>query len=140
MPTSGTLPAMNAARHLRILSILDYVSAALAGLGALLLGGITVALLVTALAAGDPQLRAALLPTVAIEGVTCLFVAACAAVFALAGRQIGRGRGRVLQTVLAVIGVCNFPLGTAFAAYALWVCWIDDDTVAILSGEAPLEG
>lgn len=38
------------------------------------------------------------------------------------------GRGRVLQTVLAVLHAANFPLGTAYAAWAGWLCWLNPET------------
>ncbi len=32
----------------------------------------------------------------------------------------------MLQTVMAVISLPAFPIGTAFGLYALWVCWMSD--------------
>lgn len=39
------------------------------------------------------------------------------------GAAIERGRGRMVQTILAILSLLNFPLGTAYGAFALWVCW-----------------
>jgi hypothetical protein len=39
------------------------------------------------------------------------------------GLVIEKGRGRVLQTVMAVLSLLNLPCGTLFGAFALWVCW-----------------
>lgn len=39
------------------------------------------------------------------------------------GYSIEQGRGRILQTIYAVLSIFNFPLGTAYGAFALWVCW-----------------
>ncbi|MFT3712127.1 MAG: hypothetical protein QM817_31170 [Archangium sp.] len=47
----------------------------------------------------------------------------CAAPSAYLGYVIEKGRGRGLQTVFAVLALANFPLGTAYGAFALWVCW-----------------
>ena len=39
------------------------------------------------------------------------------------GYVIEKGRGRTLQTVIAFLSLLEFPLGTAYGAFALWVCW-----------------
>jgi hypothetical protein len=39
------------------------------------------------------------------------------------GYAIEQGRGRGLQTIYAVLALFNFPIGTAYGAFALWVCW-----------------
>lgn len=39
------------------------------------------------------------------------------------GYSIEKGRGRILQTIFAALSLFNFPLGTAYGAFALWVCW-----------------
>jgi hypothetical protein len=41
----------------------------------------------------------------------------------LVALALGRGRGRALQTLLALALIVTFPIGTAYALYALWVCW-----------------
>ncbi|MBX3246801.1 MAG: hypothetical protein KF901_06450 [Myxococcales bacterium] len=48
---------------------------------------------------------------------------------------LGRGRGRALQTVLALALIVTLPLGTAYALYALWVCWLNPLTRAWLGAE-----
>jgi len=40
------------------------------------------------------------------------------------GYRIQWGHGRFLQTFLALVHLCNCPIGWAYAGYALWVCWI----------------
>lgn len=37
--------------------------------------------------------------------------------------NVERGRGRILQTVLAVFSLLNFPLGSAFGIFAIWAVW-----------------
>lgn len=44
------------------------------------------------------------------------------------GYLVGSGRGRVGQTLLAATQLMSFPLGTAYACYALWVCWVDPES------------
>jgi hypothetical protein len=44
------------------------------------------------------------------------------------GASLRRGRGRALQTVLALALFVTFPIGTAYAVYALWVCWANPTT------------
>ena len=39
---------------------------------------------------------------------------------------VGSGRGRVAQTFLAAMQIMSFPLGTVYAVYALWVCWVNE--------------
>lgn len=50
---------------------------------------------------------------------------------AYTGFMITAGRARVTQTVLALMQLTNFPVGTAYALYALWVCWVDDKTAKV---------
>lgn len=57
--------------------------------------------------------------TLAIIGVLVLV----AAPHAYLGLYVEKGRGRILQTVLAALSLFNFPLGTAFGVFALWVVW-----------------
>jgi hypothetical protein len=38
------------------------------------------------------------------------------------------GRRRVLMSALAALHLFNFPIGTAFAVYALWVAWFNQPT------------
>jgi hypothetical protein len=39
------------------------------------------------------------------------------------GYAIELGRGRILQTIVAALALLNFPLGTAYGVFAIWVCW-----------------
>ncbi len=40
------------------------------------------------------------------------------------GNRVAVGRWRIFQTIMAVLNLTsNPPLGTAYGAYALWVCW-----------------
>jgi len=42
------------------------------------------------------------------------------------GYLVGSGRGRVAQSLLASMQLMSFPVGTAYACYALYVCWVDE--------------
>lgn len=44
------------------------------------------------------------------------------------GYLVGSGRGRVAQSLLASMQLMSFPVGTAYAVYALYVCWVDADS------------
>ncbi len=55
--------------------------------------------------------------------VIALLLLLLAAPHAYLGLSVEKGQGRTLQTVIAVIALFNFPLGTAFGIFALWVCW-----------------
>jgi len=46
---------------------------------------------------------------------------------------LGRGRGRALQTTVALLLLPTLPIGTAYGCYALWVCWANPETRARLS-------
>jgi hypothetical protein len=50
-----------------------------------------------------------------------------------AGRKVAGGHGRGLQTILALVHILNFPLGTIYGGYALWVCWKNIDTKYMFS-------
>lgn len=43
-------------------------------------------------------------------------------------RSLPLSRGRILQTALATMQLMAFPIGTAYALYAFWVCWMNDET------------
>jgi len=115
--------------HLRILKYLNYTSFALL----VLAGGITlVSIGVTAAAvvAAAPEAALVLIPSVAITLLTLLFIGVIAWFALLAGRGIEHGRGRISQTIVAVGSLASAPLGTAFGIYALWVCWVNEETKA----------
>lgn len=46
------------------------------------------------------------------------------------GFLVGSGRGRAAQTLLASTQIASFPIGTAYALYALYVCWADPASTA----------
>lgn len=124
-------------QHLKYVSYLDYFQGALAGLGAIAILALGVLQAVLSFMADAGMV------SIIISLVIAIVVAAVMGAMALlaftAGRQISQGRGRMLQTVLSALSLPSFPLGTAIGAYGLWVCWANQETVPVLSGEASLE-
>jgi uncharacterized membrane protein len=53
-----------------------------------------------------------------------------------AGFMVAAGRGRVAQTFLALLHLVNAPLGTAYALYAMWICFINNETVFVFDHPA----
>jgi hypothetical protein len=106
---------------LGILSVLNWLMAVLygAGLGFAWLGApgdINVNFFGTNFAfSGESRMQGQLVMT--------LLLVALAAPHVYLGLFIEKGRGRILQSILAVIALFAFPIGTAFGAFALWVCW-----------------
>jgi len=113
--------------HLRILKILDWVSVVMLCLVVLFLIGLT-AFAVWAVARLDPSAIGSLAPTLMINGVVIALIAGLTVPCFFAARRIERGRGRLAQTVVAVLSLGSVPFGTAFGAYSLWVCWFNEDT------------
>lgn len=111
-------------KHLRILKYLNFVIAALtliSGIGALVRIFVPI---------GCPYMGDC--GTISVVGGTFTFIllAVLATGHIVVGYLVSGQRGRVAQTVLAVLQLIKFPLGTAFGAYAIWVCWIQKETKA----------
>lgn len=106
--------------HLRRLRLLNYFAAGYT----ILVGLLFLFMFLLPWLIGDDQVPGWLF---ALIGVT-VFVILCAhaAAHVLTGLLVGAGRGRALQTLLAWMQVWSFPLGTAYALYALWVCWVHE--------------
>lgn len=66
-----------------------------------------------------------------VLGGTVMYLAIIGALHLMVAARVGRGRGRTLQTVLAVLSIFNVPVGLAYGIYALWVCWFNDSTRAL---------
>ena len=111
--------AMN---HLRILRLLNVAMGAFTALAGLLFLALFVLPGLLACNDGEPMgaifILSGTLVTVLLVGLGALHV--------LAGSLVAVGRGRALQTALAVVQVSTFPIGTVYAIYALWVCWLNE--------------
>ncbi|MBX3275489.1 MAG: hypothetical protein KF729_34840 [Sandaracinaceae bacterium] len=57
-----------------------------------------------------------------------LLVGGIGAAHVVVGYLVGSARGRVAQSLLASMQLMSFPFGTAYALYALWVCWLNAET------------
>ncbi|MEZ4238577.1 MAG: hypothetical protein R3F59_20970 [Myxococcota bacterium] len=114
--------------HLKYLSLINYAFAALTGLAGafLVLGGL--------LGVGSMLMSSTDMVSLAIMAVSMTFasvlVVVLAVLYAVTGRRVAAGRGRILQTVLGVLALGNLPLGTIYGLYALWVCWGNEETKA----------
>jgi hypothetical protein len=110
--------------HLRALQIFNIVFAVIAAGVALLfvmlwcIGGII------AIREGHPIGWVFLIGGVVIASL----LTGLAVLHGKAAAGVAVGRRRVLQSALAVLHLVNFPVGTAFAVYSLWVCWFNDQT------------
>lgn len=60
--------------------------------------------------------------------LACCVACGLALLHARAARSLPLARGRILQTALATMQLMAFPIGTAYALYAYWVCWMNDET------------
>lgn len=104
---------------LRILSVLNWVQAAL-----LVVVGVWFALMTMTVGAHPYGI------------VVLLLCLAVAWPFAYLGAVIEKGRGRGLQTALAVLALTAFPLGTLFGAFTLYAVWFSDARTRFGAGTA----
>jgi hypothetical protein len=76
------------------------------------------------IASGDPQARTILtiVGTAVAMLLSLLSIPGLAAGFGLLARKHW---GRILGTVVSILGLLNFPLGTLIGVYALWVLFQD---------------
>lgn len=74
-------------------------------------------------------------PVALVPALVMLAVAAPHVYLALVVEQ---GKGRILQTVLAVLGLLNFPIGTAVGAFALYACWSGESARIFEEGPDPI--
>ena len=76
----------------------------------------------------------ALIPNLIGQGIVLVIVGAPLILAVLAGMRLPAGKGRIAQTLLALAVVLICPCGTLFAAYSLWVCWMNEESSKHLSG------
>ena len=126
-------------QHLKILKILNYVNAGLMVLGILIVLISFAWTTIAFLSVGLSEVMSAFVITLVVDLLCIVLLVVLGALYVRLAGKVGRGEGRIMQTVFAVLAVTNCPLGTAYAGYALWVCWLNDETVAIFAGEQDLE-
>ncbi|MEM9190289.1 MAG: hypothetical protein AAGF12_13985 [Myxococcota bacterium] len=105
--------------HLSHLRTLNFITAAYTLVVGLCSAILWIVLGIIAIGDGDPEGWY----FVAGGVVVGLFASLLGVLHVVVGYLVRAQRGRVLQTVLAVFQVTSFPLGTCYAAYAMWVCW-----------------
>ena len=119
-------------QHLTYLKYIDFLFGAfmvligvleiLAGLG---LGAMMILL------AGDIVMGIIYLVAFLIGGLVILGVGG---LMVMTGRGLEHGRGRIVQTIISVIMLPSFPVGTAVGAYGLWACWMNEESKAAFEG------
>ena len=65
---------------------------------------------------------------VAVGFLAFLLIGGLGIAHIVVGYLVGSGRGRVAQSLLASMQLMSFPVGTAYAVYALYVCWVDAES------------
>jgi hypothetical protein len=115
-------------KHLRTLKLANYVLGAFVSLIALF--GL---LHIVAGIVADPQPTDTGGKAIFILFGLVLFLAGAGltAAHIYTGLMVTAGRGRAAQTTLATMHIANFPLGTLYAVFAMWVCWMNPETKAI---------
>jgi len=114
--------------HLKYLSWANYAMGALTLLGCL-------ALLALAAITGGLGLSAGaeigdLMPGLMGPCIGSLVTLLLASLFFMSASGVARGKRRGLQTVMAVLTICNCP-GLFYAIYALWVCYGNESTKTV---------
>ncbi len=113
-------------KHLRALQLVNTIAAAFYA---------TVGVLLVPLCLGILHLFAVDVPAdelAGLHGGLALGTAIClglAGFTFVMGRRVAAGRWRWAQTISAVMSAANNPpLGLAYAAYAMWVCWANPES------------
>jgi hypothetical protein len=109
--------------HLRALRSLNLVFAFLCSLGSLF----GLAFVVAGLAQWGTDAKGAAM-FILFGSISLGFFTLFAAIHLYVWFALGKGQGRIAQAMLAIFQLCNFPLGTAFGVYALWVCFFNEET------------
>jgi hypothetical protein len=109
-------------QHLRTLRRLNLVAAAFFAVVGLLV------LTLFLLPLGDIDIELPLLRIRLVGLLSSLLLLGLAATHLVVGYLVGAQRGRIFQTFLALVHVMSFPLGTAYAGYALYLCWVNEST------------
>lgn len=113
--------------HMRILGIVEVVYGVLHALGALVVAALSLLGCGGCFAAESAGDALGVLFTSAALGGGALIASLLFCFIALAGFALMNGRGwaKIATIIFAVISIANFPIGTIFAVYALWVIFMD---------------
>lgn len=112
-------------QHLRYLKIVNYVYGGLLLLVALVMLAVLIGL-VSGEWAGVSRTHIQIANTALV--IATIVTSLVALLVLWTGTQVQRARGRVLQSILAVVSVFEFPFGTVYGLYALYVCWVNEPT------------
>ena len=77
---------------------------------------------------GDIDVELPLFRIRLVGALSAMLLLGLSAAHLIVGYLVGAQRGRIFQTFLALVHVTSFPIGTAYAGYALWLCWINEKT------------
>ncbi len=120
--------------HLKVIKYIDYLSAAVLIVGGLITVGSTGAT-VWVIAKATPDALFVAMPVMGVTAAVALLLFGMAMFALMAARGVERGRGRVSQSIIAVLSLVNLPLGTAFSLYSLWACWVNEETKSQFDSE-----
>lgn len=109
-------------QHVRILSILDFISGGLSIFGGIIFGVIMIigAGAATEIPRGAGGL-AALYGSIGVIGSILIIGVGVFEIFVGLNLQQFKSWARIAQIVLGALSIASFPLGTAFGVYSLWV-------------------
>ena len=126
--------------HVKVLGILFVVLGVLGLIGVLVIGlifGGTAG--IVSMAADDPEAKAIAVPVLGTVGLVIgglILVLSLPDILAGIGLLERRPWARILALVLSVLGLLNFPFGTAVGAYGLWVLF-NPETEALFRPAPP---
>jgi hypothetical protein len=112
--------------HLKYLAWMNYAFAALFAISLLFTGLGGLAVVGLGLSSGGDM--GSVMVSVITFGILAVVLGVFMLVYVMAGRQVSRGRGRILQSILSVLSLGSVPIGTIYGGYGLWVCWMNEDT------------
>jgi hypothetical protein len=123
--------------HLGHLRVVDLVFAVCSGVSGVCLLVLTLLFSLISIT-GDAGV-VSMVPTLGLGCMLACATLTAAVLLAVAGRGLPEGRGRLLQSLLAVGALPSLPFGTAFGLYSLWVCWGHEDSRAIFEAASGSE-
>ena len=75
---------------------------------------------------------------VGVSLLTLVMVVLSVVLYVITGKKVEQGSWRIVQTILAVLNITNNPpLGTIYAVYAFWVCWVHPESKACFEAGQP---
>ena len=113
--------------HLKYLKWINYAMAGLLAMAGLFGGAMGLIMLMASSSQSEAEgVFVSVLFMVLFMGITLPF----ALLHYLTGKRVAEGRWRIVQTILAIMGIMNMPVGTAYGLYSLWLCWMNEESKA----------